>query len=303
VSEVVAEAAGRAPSSPGCYFLLGDDNELLYVGKASNLRRRLRDHARAPQEEGYVRLRDTYASVREVRWIERTSEAAALALEADVLVCLEPPANAAIKQEGKWAYIAVTGLDADAVHLDITNKPPPVRRRGARIYGAFPHLGPGVSSRPGIACSEGLAALYRVLWAAQGGERMPASLGGLGAPRSFDVALPREMRSPLCSLLAGTSSRVLTMLEAVIGQDRVPPFMLPALVRDLASARQFYDVGPRALRELRRRHNLPSAAVKPETFIALVMTELQEAIGDFVVRPHEPAPAPGLRRTRSGWIP
>ena len=38
----IAAAAARVPRCAGVYFLLGDDRELLYVGKAANLRARLR---------------------------------------------------------------------------------------------------------------------------------------------------------------------------------------------------------------------------------------------------------------------
>src|SRR4051812_35573520 len=45
--DVLAVAGRSAPSAPGVYFMLSDSLEILYVGKAGNLRQRLKQHARA----------------------------------------------------------------------------------------------------------------------------------------------------------------------------------------------------------------------------------------------------------------
>ena len=58
-----------APAVPGVYYLLTKTGRLSYVGKAANLRRRLREHARDTR----------WARIADVRWELFASEAAAIA--------------------------------------------------------------------------------------------------------------------------------------------------------------------------------------------------------------------------------
>ena len=58
-----AEIRRSAPEEPGVYFFLGEKGEILYVGKAVNLRRRLLSHLRPmPREEGPRHSRLAHAS-------------------------------------------------------------------------------------------------------------------------------------------------------------------------------------------------------------------------------------------------
>ncbi|MEX0874092.1 MAG: nucleotide excision repair endonuclease [Actinomycetota bacterium] len=65
--------AHEAPTRPGVYFFLGPNSELLYVGKATNLRRRLLDHAHASATD-----------VRDVRWMECADEREAFELSREI---------------------------------------------------------------------------------------------------------------------------------------------------------------------------------------------------------------------------
>ena len=84
-----------APSAPGVYFFLGADSTLLYVGQASNLRARLRNHT----HKGSL-----YAHVASVRW-ELCDDPAAR--EADLILALRPVFNASISTDGRWRYVVV----------------------------------------------------------------------------------------------------------------------------------------------------------------------------------------------------
>ena len=128
----------ETPSAPGVYFLLGTGRRLLYVGTASDVRRRLQDHARSPRWE----------EVDDVRHELLRSATAALAREADILAALRPPWNKS-HIDGYFSYVTVApkGLT--------------VGPRGT--YGCFPHLGTGSLSAPGRACIDGFNALSRVV--------------------------------------------------------------------------------------------------------------------------------------------
>ena len=276
----IAEAAAVAPTGPGVYFLLDDRRELLYIGKAANLRARLRQHAKAaatgatPRDELRGRL------VTDVRWEPCPSEAAAVAREADLIVALRPLLNAAHTTEGRWVYVCVdadTGSGTCRLRLVET-----VELAAGRAYGCFPHLGVGVSSRPAIACSEGYASLIRLIWAAGTADpraHHPRVIAGPSPPR--DVALPFDPRlaSGLHRLLSGSSRQLLDLLLARV-QDR-PAHTLPALRRDHEAADGFFRHGPSALRSLRLRHRLPPGPISRPIIETLLAAEVRAAIGGF----------------------
>jgi predicted GIY-YIG superfamily endonuclease len=128
-----------APTTPGVYYLVGPQRRLLYVGKASNLRRRLADHARSGR----------WRTVVDVRWELVRSDAAAIRREADVIVALRPPRNRSIRRDQFFGYVT-----AGAKGLELG--------RAAGEYGCFPHLGVGGISGPSNDCIDGFNALKRI---------------------------------------------------------------------------------------------------------------------------------------------
>lgn len=129
-----------APTVPGVYYLLGPERKLLYVGKASNLRRRLADHARSGR----------WKTVVDVRWELVRSDAAAVQREADVIVALRPPRNRSIRRDQFFGYVT-TGPKG----LELGQKD--------GEYGCFPHLGVGGISIPSNDCIDGFYALRRLV--------------------------------------------------------------------------------------------------------------------------------------------
>ncbi len=79
-----------APTSPGVYVLRDADGRALYVGKAVNVRRRLRSHF-APRR--WHSLKPAVARVATAEWREVGSEIEALLLEADLIRQLQPATN------------------------------------------------------------------------------------------------------------------------------------------------------------------------------------------------------------------
>ena len=105
----------------------------MYVGKASDLRRRLLDHARSDELRG----------IAGIRYEVLDCEAAALAREADILSALAPRNKAHV--DDYFSYVSVT---AEGLAFGSEGD-----------YGCFPHLGRGALSEPGRACIDGFDAL------------------------------------------------------------------------------------------------------------------------------------------------
>ena len=271
------EAAGAAPTGPGVYFFLDDDRRLLYVGKAVNLRRRLQQHAKEPA----VGPRSKYARVRSVAWEELPDDDAACAREADLIVTLQPAQNASIAGTAAWTYLVVAP-HGEACRFTLVGGDPPPARDGD-VYGCFPHLGKGQTSRPGIACSDGLTALLRLLWATgpAGDRPYPRSISGTSPPFDVTIDVGAAHRPALRRLLGGTSGRLLDDLAVAVRSDDVEAYLRPALGRDLDLARQFFDHGPAALRRLRLRHGIPAGPLPRARIEALLRDEVTASIGAF----------------------
>lgn len=264
-------AAAEAPNAPGVYFFLGDASELLYVGKAGDLRERIRQHARTiPNRD---RLHERYRLVREVRWEILSDEDAAATREADLIVALQPRFNALI-DTGRWAYILVSPAQngKESLCFELAQD----MRDGARAFDCFPHLGKGVMLRPAIACSDGYTAFLRLLWAASGeGDHMPSRITR-SAPHLFETAVDRSLRSSLHSFLSGVSERLLSQLDEAV--RRRESYMLPGLERDRSAARGFFGYGPRAIRRLRLRHGLPTGPISRDEIVRRLSSEVVSSV-------------------------
>ena len=79
-----------APASPGAYVLKDADGRALYVGKAVNLRRRLRAHF---ADRRWRALKPEMARAADAEWQEVGSEIEALLREAALIQELQPPVN------------------------------------------------------------------------------------------------------------------------------------------------------------------------------------------------------------------
>jgi predicted GIY-YIG superfamily endonuclease len=273
---ILTSLARRAPAGPGVYFLLGEDEELLYIGKASSLRRRLLDHGRGAPPQVDPRAARRLAVARDVRWIECSDEREALCREADFIVALSPRLNAVMAGDA-YVFVALDQNDERA-RLTLTE-----RTRGARRYGAFPHLGKGKHSWRAKRTNAGYSALMRLMWIAFcDPSGIPAKLRGTSPPIACDLTVDPRQQALLHDFLSGRSRRLLDVLRASL--ETVPVFMRRPLARDLEGAAEFYELGPRALRTLRRSHGLPAGAVDRETFKSAITQQAREAIGPFRLR-------------------
>lgn len=274
---VLRDAAAEAPRQAGVYLFLDDRGDVCYVGKATDLRQRLRRHAATTGPSSALDRR--YDLVRRVVWELQPDEETAFWREADLIFALRPPFNSnpglrgkdPVGQEPRVPYIVVT---EDAKGLRFTLEP--VVPRGTRAYGCFPHLGKGVASRIGIACSDGYTAFLRLLWAASGkGAHVPGSLSG-SAPPSFTVAAPPEVRDRLHRFLTGTRARLAA--ELLQAASERPDYMQPALRRDKEAALLFFAAGPRLVRARRLRHGVRARVLDAATYRNLVRDEISPVL-------------------------
>jgi excinuclease ABC subunit C len=131
----IEHAVKHAPHSPGVYRMLNAANDVLYVGKAKNVKKRLASYARPT---GHVmRIARMIAATVVVEIISTATETEALLLEANLIKQLRPRFNVLLRDDKSFPYILLTG-DHWAPQI--------VKHRGAqsrpgRYFGPFASVG------------------------------------------------------------------------------------------------------------------------------------------------------------------
>lgn len=97
------------PEAPGVYFFLGKNKKVLYIGKATSLRDRVRSYfstdlsdTRGPLIVGMVTKAHT------VEWRQTDSVLEALLLEAALIRAQKPPYNTDLKDDKSFNYVVIT---------------------------------------------------------------------------------------------------------------------------------------------------------------------------------------------------
>src|ERR1700759_521118 len=108
VGRAAIHAAGRhPPTSPGVYRMLNAAHDVVFVGKAKNVRKRLTSYARPTGQA--MRIERMIAATAAVEIVSTTTETEALLLEANLIKQLRPRFNVQLRDDKSFPYILITG--------------------------------------------------------------------------------------------------------------------------------------------------------------------------------------------------
>ena len=98
--------AKLAPASPGVYRMLDAASEVLYVGKAKNLKKRIVAYTRPTGHD--TRIERVIAATATVEFVSTATETEALLLEANLIKRLRPRFNVLLRDDKSFPYILIT---------------------------------------------------------------------------------------------------------------------------------------------------------------------------------------------------
>ncbi len=131
----IARFATLAPSVPGVYRMIDDRGEVLYIGKAKNLKKRVLAYTRPTGHDN--RIARMIAVTVTMEFVSTKTETEALLLEANLIKRLRPRFNVLLRDDKSFPYILITS-DHWAPQI--------LKHRGARArpghyYGPFANAG------------------------------------------------------------------------------------------------------------------------------------------------------------------
>lgn len=127
----IQQTLDTLPTKPGVYLMKNDDGTILYVGKAVNLRNRVRSYFHGSTFDAKVVSLTTY--VEKIEFIVTETELEALVLENNLIKKYRPKYNIRLKDAKTYPYIKITWQD-NFPKVFMTRR---MDDDGARYYGPF----------------------------------------------------------------------------------------------------------------------------------------------------------------------
>ena len=124
------------PEKPGVYMMKDASDKVIYVGKASSLRKRVRSYFGSSQNLD-LKIRKMVSRVADFEYIVTDSDAEALILECTLIKKFRPTYNARLKDDKSYPYLKID-LTENFPQVYITRR---VAQDGARYFGPFATAG------------------------------------------------------------------------------------------------------------------------------------------------------------------
>lgn len=132
---LIRKLARELPDRPGVYRMLAENGDVLYVGKARSLRRRVSSYANVGKLS--VRIQRMVAQTHDMAFVHTHTEVEALLLESNLIKKLKPRYNVLLRDDKSFPYIMITG-DHD---FPLLTKHRGARRQRGDYFGPFANAG------------------------------------------------------------------------------------------------------------------------------------------------------------------
>jgi len=128
----ILEKVRRLPSAPGVYLMRDSGGTIIYVGKAVNLKNRVRSYFNTRQEQTF-KIKHLVPRINDIDYFITASEEEALILELNLIKRHKPYYNVRLKDDKTFPYLKIA-LDEDYPRVQITRR---LEEDKARYFGPF----------------------------------------------------------------------------------------------------------------------------------------------------------------------
>ena len=132
MNEKLKQTLKLLPELPGCYIYYNKDNEIIYVGKAKILKRRVKSYFNKKHDS--VKVQVLVSQIDRLEYIITNTEVEALILESHLIKKHKPRYNILLKDDKKYPYFLVT--DEDFPRISVVRKKNMNPEKG-RYYGPY----------------------------------------------------------------------------------------------------------------------------------------------------------------------
>ena len=132
MNENLAQTLKCLPDSAGCYLYYDKDGTVIYVGKAKNLKKRIKSYFRKTVDR--LKTQILVSHIERLEYILTDSEAEALILESQLIKKYNPKYNILLKDDKKYPYFLIT--DEDYPRITVVRKKNLNPDKG-RYYGPY----------------------------------------------------------------------------------------------------------------------------------------------------------------------
>lgn len=133
-NDTIKHKLASLPTNPGVYLMKDDEGTIIYVGKAVNLRNRVRSYFRTLPQEA-VKTRALVKHIEDLEYIIVDNETEALVLECNLIKKYRPKYNINLKDGKTYPYVRITNEPFPRIF--ITRQ---VIRDGSRYFGPYTNI-------------------------------------------------------------------------------------------------------------------------------------------------------------------
>src|SRR3990172_1384312 len=269
--QILAQLA-TLPNKTGCYLMKDGGGKVIYVGKAVNLRSRVRSYFHSPaQLDNKTRILVDH--IKNIEWIVVASELEALILEMNLIKKHRPQYNVRLKDDNRYPYVKVHWADPFP-KVTVTRQ---MQEDGSRYFGPYTsvwavHKTLDVLRRifPYLTCD-------RVITGQDERACLYYDIKLCTAPciGKIDQASYRQMISDLCDFLNGRTESIVSRLNTEMEQASAElRFEKAAAIRDQLEA----------IESIVERQRVVSSDYADSDVIAMARSDREACVQVFFIR-------------------
>ena len=132
----IQEQLKLLPTNPGVYLMKNEQAKIIYVGKAINLKNRVKSYFQSSKNHS-TKVKSMVEKISDFEYIITANEIEALILECNLIKKYRPKYNISLRDDKTYPYIKVT-LNEDYPTVSITRK---ILKDGAKYFGPYTSAG------------------------------------------------------------------------------------------------------------------------------------------------------------------